>query len=200
MSAKKNIKIAVAEESLVVRMGTIAALRRVMDNSVSFTDIARIEDFTTHIVSFSPTVVIMSPRFAEVFRKVDGLYASGTRFALLVSGVMPTSANSDFEAAISIVDSEDQIQQTIERLTATEQSTEESEAESDAQLSEREREVVKGVVNGLANKEIADRLNISVYTVLTHRRNIARKLNIHSSIALTIYAISNKIVSVDEIK
>ena len=43
-------------------------------------------------------------------------------------------------------------------------------------------------------------MNISVYTVLTHRRNIARKLNIHSAIALAIYAISNKLVTVDEVK
>lgn len=74
-----------------------------------------------------------------------------------------------------------------------------AEGESEA-LSAREKQVVKGVVSGLANKEIADQMNISVYTVLTHRRNIARKLNIHSSIALAIYAISNKLVTVDEVK
>ena len=60
--------------------------------------------------------------------------------------------------------------------------------------------MVKGVVSGLANKEIASQMNISVYPVLTHRRNIARKLNIQSSITLAIYAISNKLVTVDEVK
>lgn len=67
-------------------------------------------------------------------------------------------------------------------------------------LSEREKEIVLGVVRGLTNKEIADRLCLSVHTVLTHRRNIARKLEIHSPAGLVIYAIVNGIVPIDEIK
>ena len=67
-------------------------------------------------------------------------------------------------------------------------------------LSDRERDVVIGVVKGWSNKEIADKLFISIHTVLTHRRNIARKLEIHSPAGLVIYAIVNGIVSIDEIK
>ena len=63
-------------------------------------------------------------------------------------------------------------------------------------LSERERDVLIQVVNGLSNKEIADKLCISVHTVITHRKNITRKLNIHSTAGLTIYAIVNKLVSI----
>ncbi len=68
------------------------------------------------------------------------------------------------------------------------------QAEGAAVLSGREKDVVRGVVQGLTNKEIADRLFIAPNTVITHRRNIARKLQIHSVAALTIYAIVNKIV------
>ncbi len=67
-------------------------------------------------------------------------------------------------------------------------------------LSERERDVLIQVVNGLSNKEIADRLFISIHTVMTHRKNITRKLNIHSTAGLTIYAIVNKLISIDNIK
>ena len=67
-------------------------------------------------------------------------------------------------------------------------------------LSEREKEIIVGVVKGLTNKEIADQLFLSIHTVLTHRRNIARKLEIHSPAGLVIYAIVNGIVKVDEIK
>ena len=52
----------------------------------------------------------------------------------------------------------------------------------------------------MTNKEIADRLYLSVHTVNTHRRNIARKLEIHSIAGLTIYAIVNKLVKLDEVK
>lgn len=67
-------------------------------------------------------------------------------------------------------------------------------------LSERERDVIIGVVQGMQNKEIADHLCISVNTVITHRRNIARKLQIHSAAGLTIYAIVNGLVDISSVK
>ena len=67
-------------------------------------------------------------------------------------------------------------------------------------LSDREKDVIIGVVQGLQNKEIADRLCISVNTVITHRRNIARKLQIHSPAGLTIYAIVNGLVDISSVK
>ena len=67
-------------------------------------------------------------------------------------------------------------------------------------LSDREKDVIIGVVQGLLNKEIADRLCISVNTVITHRRNIAKKLQIHSPAGLTIYAIVNGLVDISSVK
>jgi regulator of cell morphogenesis and NO signaling len=71
--------------------------------------------------------------------------------------------------------------------------------DSDA-LSERERDVIIALVQGMSNKEIADHLFISVNTVITHRRNIARKLQIHSPAGLTIYAIVNNLVDISSVK
>ena len=67
------------------------------------------------------------------------------------------------------------------------------------QLSEREKEIVACVAKGLSNKEIADRLCLSVNTVTTHRRNIVRKLDLHSPAAFTIYAIVNKLVTLSDV-
>lgn len=67
-------------------------------------------------------------------------------------------------------------------------------------LTEREKDVLVQVVNGLSNKEIADVLSISVHTVITHRKNIAAKLDIHSTAGLTIYAIINNLVRLDDLK
>lgn len=67
-------------------------------------------------------------------------------------------------------------------------------------LSDREKDVVIALVQGMANKEIADYLCISVNTVITHRRNIARKLQIHSPAGLTIYAIINGLVDISSVK
>lgn len=68
--------------------------------------------------------------------------------------------------------------------------------EQQEELSEREKEVLMLVVQGLINKEIADKLHLSLHTVIAHRKNIARKLNIHSTAGLTIYAIVNKLIEV----
>lgn len=71
---------------------------------------------------------------------------------------------------------------------------------SQENLSDREQEVIIAVVQGMTNKEIADHLCISINTVITHRRNIARKLQIHSPAGLTIYAIVNNLVDISSVK
>ena len=75
----------------------------------------------------------------------------------------------------------------------------ETDSDTDA-LSDREREIIVALVQGMANKEIADHLNISVHTVTTHRRNITRKLGIHSSAGLTIYAIVHGLVDISSVE
>ena len=75
-----------------------------------------------------------------------------------------------------------------------------SKPDSGEALSDRERDVIISLVQGMTNKEIADHLFISVNTVITHRRNIARKLQIHSPAGLTIYAIVNNLVDISAVK
>ena len=67
-------------------------------------------------------------------------------------------------------------------------------------LSDREKDVIVGVVQGLTNKEIAEKLFIAPNTVMTHRRNIAKKLQIHTAAGLTIYAIVNQLVDLSNVK
>ena len=74
-----------------------------------------------------------------------------------------------------------------------------SQAIESEELSDREKDVLIQVVKGLSNKEIADVLCISTHTVISHRKNITRKLNIHSTAGLTIYAIVNKLVDLDSL-
>lgn len=91
---------------------------------------------------------------------------------------------------------EEKIQTQSETIAPAEDNTDEKKGT----LSEREREIVICVVKGMANKEIADKLCISINTVLTHRKNISRKLQIHSVSGLTIYAIVNKYVNIEEVQ
>jgi DNA-binding CsgD family transcriptional regulator len=70
---------------------------------------------------------------------------------------------------------------------------------AESTLSARETQVLALVVKGLINKEIADRLCISLPTVVTHRKNICDKLHLRSVSALTIYAVTHGIVSAEDI-
>lgn len=76
----------------------------------------------------------------------------------------------------------------------------EEEEDSQENLSQREKEIVICVVKGMTNKEIAEKLFLSIHTVITHRRNISKKLQIHSAAGLTIYAIVNKLVELSDVK
>lgn len=75
-----------------------------------------------------------------------------------------------------------------------------AETQGTEELSDREKDVLIQLVKGLSNKEIADVLCISTHTVITHRKNITRKLNIHSTAGLTIYAIVNHLVDLEQLK
>lgn len=66
-------------------------------------------------------------------------------------------------------------------------------------LSDREKEVLALIVKGLINKEIAQKLNISITTVIFHRNNICEKLQTRSIGKLTVYAVLSGIISLQEI-
>lgn len=72
--------------------------------------------------------------------------------------------------------------------------------ETNKDLSVREIDVLQLIVKGITNKEIADKLNISLNTVLSHRKNITAKLGIKTVSGLTFYAIMNGIISGDDIE
>lgn len=95
-----------------------------------------------------------------------------------------------------------------EQVAATIEESESEDARSDGetgvdprleQLSAREREIVAQIALGKSNKEIADTLCLSVHTVTTHRRNITSKLKLHSVAAITIFAVINRLVDLEDI-
>ena len=104
-------------------------------------------------------------------------------------------AEAAFDAVVSIYDTAEQIKEKLRSVC----NSRDGEASQEL-LSAREKEIIVGVVKGLTNKQIAERLFISAHTVITHRRNIAAKLQIHSPAGLTIYAIVNKLVELNDVK
>ena len=102
-----------------------------------------------------------------------------------------------YDASFSIFDDLEALANKINLLQNIEP---EEEEDSQENLSQREKEIVICVVKGMTNKEIAEKLFLSIHTVITHRRNISKKLQIHSAAGLTIYAIVNKLVELSDVK
>jgi DNA-binding CsgD family transcriptional regulator len=71
--------------------------------------------------------------------------------------------------------------------------------ESPEEISDREKDVLRLVAIGLTNKEIADKLFISSHTVITHRKNITKKLGIKTIAGLTMYALINRLIIPEDI-
>lgn len=96
--------------------------------------------------------------------------------------------------ADGVINIYDDHQQIVQRLRRAMEQSETNPYNDSHELSEREQAVLVLVAKGLTNKEIADRLNISVHTVISHRKNITHKTGIKSVAGLTVYALLNNLL------
>jgi DNA-binding NarL/FixJ family response regulator len=64
-------------------------------------------------------------------------------------------------------------------------------------ITPREREIIQLIAEGQSNKQIADKLNLSIHTVLTHRKNIMKKTNSNNTAGLVLFALKNNIIVSD---
>ena len=120
----------------------------------------------------------------------------GVAVVLLSTTVVDEDVLRQVDGVINIYDDEAALMRKVR--TAVEQG--ETNPYSDSHdLSERERDVLILVAKGMANKEIADRLNISIHTVMSHRKKITHKTGIKSVAGLTVYALLNNLLDQSDV-
>lgn len=194
------IKIAVAEPSLIIRNGMLSVLKRLSGLNIQIVEIPDVPKLDMILRMQHPDILIINPMLLGVFSlqqiKGDVEFRKLKCVALQIS-LTDREAMKDYDQTISVYDTAEQIKEKIQQLQAE---LSEGDEEPTEQLSTREKEIIVCVVKGMTNKQVADQLCLSIHTVITHRRNIAAKLQIHSSAGLTIYAIVNKLVELNEIK
>jgi len=149
---------------------------------------------TKTIVAESPatSVVILSMHADESY-VMRALKAGARAYLLkdsaaadLISAIQAVSQNkSFFSPKVSRIMAEDYVRVLKQK----------GAVDSYDLLTGREREILQLLVEGKANKEIATALNISPYTVETHRSHILQKLNLHNSVELVLYAVRKGIIS-----
>lgn len=150
------------------------------------------------VKSLRPDIVIVScnicsPPMIETVRTIADLPKA--RFVLYCETITDELLAERCEGHLSAEESDKEVIDLITSLL-----TADEREEVPGELTPRERDIIIGVVKGMTNKEIADELFISPNTVTTHRRNIVKKLDIHSASGLTVYAIMNKLVSLQDIE
>ena len=113
----------------------------------------------------------------------------------LIMSHLPEGAdqNEAFRTVLAINSIQDDIHKHI-LLEETALEGRKRESPLDNTLSAREKEVLVCVAKGMINKQIADRLNISAHTVISHRKNISRKTGIKTIAGLTLYALLNNLM------
>ncbi len=188
---KAYFTVAIVTESEILRHGIEAMLRGMRSISARTVPIPA-EGAVDAIVEQRPSIIIVDPmamsanEIADVKRRY--------RASILVIGTasLPEAYLKVVDGVVSLYDSADKIMRQLKLQLRSVEST-------GSELTPREQEIVVGVVKGLSNKEIAAEMNLAVNTVMTHRRNIAAKLQIHSPAGLTIYALMNKLVNLEDV-
>ena len=201
MQEDETLKVAIAETSVIIRSGLALVLRRIQGIKILPIEVVSPESLADCLRLHKPDILIINPAFPGYFdiRKFKEETADwNIRCIALLCSVGDQSLLRQYDECFSLYDDPEELREKLNKLLNVPEETE-TETGQDV-LSAREKEIITCVVKGMTNKEIADALFLSTHTVITHRRNIARKLQIHSPAGLTIYAIVNKLVELQDIK
>lgn len=190
-----SLKILVAEPSLLLRCGIVAVLDRMAGFDARLIEAGDATELAEALSRHRPDVLVVNPAMPgsahpSLLRDAAGL--PSLRCVALLATLSAPQVAAAYDAAIGLYDSADEIRRKLQPAVRPDPDSN--------RLSVREREIVACVARGWSNRRIAERLFISTHTVATHRRNIAAKLQIHSPAALTVYAIVNRLVALEDIR
>ena len=210
----QNIKIAIADPVFLVREG----FKKIIENKKHLKLISEIsegKDLWIKLENSNPDILILDyknngflkledvPKIKEAYPSLKIIIISNDNKKEDILNIIKNGVNSYltkecaddeiFNAIDSVLKNEKFFCNKILDIILEKQL--ESQNYESVNLSNREIEVTKLIVEGLTNKEISDRLFISIHTVYTHRKNIMRKLHLKSPVELVLYAINTGLIN-----
>lgn len=193
--ADKKINIAIIEPSDIIREGIISVLNKTEYNNYfySFNEIDELlsqSNSNIDILVLNPVKIKNQNDLTLIKKKFPEVIITSFQHT-----IYPEENKQNFDIIFSIYSTISEIK---ERLLSNFNSPIKVNRQREEKLSDREIDVLKLVVAGLSNKEIAEKLFISIHTVISHRKKLTQKTGIKSQAGLTIYAISHKIVEVKD--
>jgi DNA-binding CsgD family transcriptional regulator len=183
-----QLKFILAHKSYIVLKGLASII-----GGLDFLPVIRYcsdeSEFNEALRAEDPDIIISSPEFAAIAKKAEGA-------GIMLLDHCGPSADS---CILSWEDSKEAILSKIKTAADRRAIGRDSAPNNNEELSLREKDIVRQVALGKTNIEIADELFISSHTVITHRKNIVKKLGIKTVSGITVYAILNNIIKMDEI-
>ena len=190
-------RVIICEASEIIANG----LAEVIDSMAQFDVVARIESpehLNEKITASDANIVIINPLLLGYQNKefINQLGKEHPQLIIiaLATAYLDHSVLTPYSGVIEINDTRSKI---IGKMNEFAQS--ETTKKDDVELSKREIDVLVAVAKGMMNKEIADLMNISIHTVISHRKNITRKTGIKSVSGLTVYALLNNLIDESEL-
>ncbi len=152
------------------------------------------------IISIKPEYVIIDPySITNILIKIvrELREESDIKVIGLVSSVTDKKVASLFSYTLDTECNKYDLVETLKKIVGPHKK---SDSENEQVLSKRETEILRTLVLGLTNQEVANKLFLSIHTVMTHRKKITRKLGIKTVSGLTVYALMNNIVDIREVE
>lgn len=196
----KVTKILIAESSPIISAG-LSSFFNDMNQIAVASIVDNIDDLQDKIIMHNPDVLIINPMMLGCMlntfvKQMTQNHPNVNRVALVTSYV-DKNILKNFKEVIELSDNK---QKVINKMLNLQNNNDETSAQNESvDLSNREVDVLVCVAKGMTNKDISDMLNISVHTVITHRKNIVKKTGIKSVSGLTVYALLNNLVEESEI-
>lgn len=196
----KTNKLIIVEPSPIISAGLIRYLEDI--NQIQIVSVLEsAESLQEKIIVHNPDLLIINPLIIgynniNFFRQLTQNNPNILCVPLITTYIDRVFLKN-FKDTIELVDSKQKVvNKIINLLNNNEETTNQNDT---VELSNRETEVLVRVAKGMTNKDISEVLNISVHTVITHRKNIVKKTGIKSVSGLTVYALLNNLIDESEI-
>jgi DNA-binding NarL/FixJ family response regulator len=186
----------IAEKSYLIRKGLISLIDKIPNTHIIHEIDQSDELFTIHISDADFIIINSNLINQDLENKLKHETESGQ--LILISDIENKRSNSiKWTEKFEINESQNSILKKLNKLIGNRVS-DKSKSITPDEISDREADILRNIALGYSNKEIADKLFISTHTVVTHRKNITRKLGIKTVPGLTIYAILNKLININD--
>ena len=186
-------RVIICETSEIISIG----LAEIIDGMAKFDVVSRLdspEHLSEKIVATDANLLVINPALLGFHNRefLSQLVKEHPQLIIvaLATSCLDHSILTPYHGVIEINDTRSKV---ISKMNVFAQSEATKNAD-DVELSKRETDVLVAVAKGMMNKEIADQMNISIHTVISHRKNITRKTGIKSVSGLTVYALLNNLI------